>query len=319
MDTAASKNEIRLRKGSPFNQRLGQVAVGAALCLAAVIALPNVIPAIVALLIGCLMLGGALLVRNIVWIITPDEILIGEQRPFGRLHKRSIRNDEIAQMQLRKDRAYPTRFSLAIRVASGEVLNSPPLPDVTRVHDTSVRIARLLQLPDPEPADNPVDAGNPEITLGSPVSSDFGRVIRMIVPVVAGLCALPLLIAFWVSEPKLALVFLLALGLLAAFLLYSYAHRLAGAYWIIRQGEIRIERIALNGEPSVERVRAEDVAAIEVGKLDPEERTCRVTIRLHTGETFRSPTSYDENGALAVCAEISRRLNGGPEAGTSTG
>ena len=319
MDTAASENEIRLRKGSSLNERLGHVGFGVVLCLVALVALPNVIPAIVALLIGCLILSAAFLVRNIVWIITPGEILIGKQRPFGRLHKRLIRNDEIAEMHLRKDSAYPARFSLAVRVESGEVLNSPPLPDVTQVHETTVRITRLLQLPDPEPADNPVDAGNPEITLGSPVSPDFGRVIRMTVPVVAGLCALPFLIAFWVGEAKLVLVLLLPLGLLAAFVLYRYAHRLAGAFWIIRRGEIQIERIALNGEPSIERIRAGDVVAIEVGKPDPEDRTCRVAIRLHTGEIFRSPTSYDENGAHAVRAEISRRLNCAPDAGTSTG
>jgi len=317
MDTAASKNEIRLRKGSSLSERLGHAAVGAILCAVALVALPNVIIAIAALLIGCVVLGSALLMRNIVWIITPGEILIGEQRPFGRLHKRLIRNDEITEMHLRKDRAFSTRFSLAVEVKSEEVLNSPPLPDVTRVRESTARIARLLQLPDPEPADNPLDAGNAEITLGSPVSPDFGRVIRMVVPVVAGLCTLPFLIAFWAGETKPVLVFLLPLGWLAAFVLYRYAYRLAGSFWIVRQGDIQIERIALNGEPSIERIRASDIAAIEVGKPDPEERTCRITIRRHTGETLRSPTSYDEDEAHAVCAEISRRLHGAPDAGTS--
>jgi hypothetical protein len=34
------------------------------------------------------------------------------------------------------------------------------------MHETTVRIARLLQLPDPQPAENPFDAINAEIRLG---------------------------------------------------------------------------------------------------------------------------------------------------------
>ena len=217
MDTAASENEVRLRKGTSLNERLILAGVGVVLCLVAIpglVALPNVhwsgIGAIVALLIGCLMLGRAFLVRNVVWIITPGEILIGEQRPFGQLHRRLVRNDEISEMHLRKDSANPTRFSLAFQVESGDVLTSPPLPDVTQVHETTVGIARLLQLPAPEPVNNPLDVGNAEITLGSPVSPDFGRAIRMTVPVVAGLCTLPFLIAFWIGESELTLGFPLA-------------------------------------------------------------------------------------------------------------
>jgi hypothetical protein len=317
MGTATNENEVRLRKGSSLNERLARAGVGVILCLVAIpslVALPNVhsssIGAIVALLIGCLMLGGAFLVRNVVWIITPGEILIGEQRPFRQLHRRLVRNDEISDMHLRKDRADATRFRLAFQVKSGDVLTSPPLPDVTQVHETTVRIARLLQLPAPEPVNNPLDAGNPEITLGSPVSPDFGRVIRMTVPILAGLCALPFVIAFWIGKSDLTLGLILLLGLLAAFALYRYAHRLAGAFWIIRHGEIRIERIALNGEPSAVTISAGDVAAIEVDKPDAEDRTCAVSIRLHTGQTFRSPTKHDENAAHALRAEIIQRLKG---------
>ena len=118
----------------------------------------------------------------------------------------------------------------------------------------------------------------------------------MAVPVVAGLCALPFLIAFWIGEWEMALGLLLPLGFLAAFALYRYAHRIAGAFWIIRHGEIRIERIALSGEPSAETITAGDVAAIEVDEPDSKDRTCTISIRLHTGQTFRSPTKHDENG-----------------------
>ena len=116
-----------------------------------------------------------------------------------------------------------------------------------------------------------------------------------------------------------ALGLLLPLGFLAAFALYRHAHRLAGACWIIRQGEIRIERIALSGKPSAETIRAADVAAIEVDEPDSKDRTRTISIRLHTGQTFCSPTKHDENGARAVHAEIIRRLNGPPDAGTLTG
>ena len=127
----------------------------------------------------------------------------------------------------------------------------------------------MLGLPEAPPVDNRLDAGNAEIILGPPVSPGFGRVIRMALPVVAGLCSLPFLIAFWIGKSELALGLLLPLGLIAALALYRYAHRLTGAFWIVRHGEIRIERIALNGQPTADTIRASDVAAIEVGKPNP--------------------------------------------------
>ena len=327
MDAAANPDEVRLRKGSSLRERLVRAGSGAVLLLILVPGLLTwasggrpLVAAFWAVPLGLFLVGVAGLERNVVWIITRDGILIGEQRPLGQVHKRMIGNPDIADVRVRKNKfSYPASFSLACRLASGDVLISPPLPDITRVNESAATIAGLLGFPDAAPVNNPLDAGNPEITLGSPVSPDFGRVIRMTVPVLAGLCTLPFLIAFWIGESELALGFLLPLGLLATFALYRYAHRLAGAFWIIRHGEIRIERIALNGEPSAVTIRAGDVAAIEVDKPDPEDRTCAISIRLHTGETFRSPTKHDENGARAVHAEIIRRLNGPPDAGTLTG
>ncbi|MGH6642417.1 MAG: hypothetical protein ACRED3_06925 [Bradyrhizobium sp.] len=278
------------------------------------------LPALWALPIGLFVIGVAALKRNVAWIITRDGILIGEQRPLGRVRKRMIGSHDIADVRVRERFSYPASFSLVCRLASGDVLISPPLPDITRVNETAATVAGLLGLPDAAPIDNPLDAGNAEITLGSPVSSDFGRVIRMAVPVVAGLCALPLLIAFWIDEWELALGLLLPLGFLITFALYRYAHRLVGGtYWIIRHGAIRIERIALSGEPSAETITAGDVAAIEVDEPDSKDRTCTISIRLHTGQTFRSPTKHDENGARAVRAEIIRRLNAPPDSGTPAG
>lgn len=327
MDAAANTDEVRLRKGSSLGERLGWAGAGAALLLILVPGLLTwtsgghpLIAALWALPLGLFLIGVAALERNVAWIITRDGILIGEQRPFAQVHKRMIGQHDVAEVRVRKNKfSYPASFSLACKLTSGDVLISPPLPDITRINETAATVAELLGLPDAAPVDNPLDVGKAEITLGSPVSPDFGRVIRMTVPVLAGLCAVPFLIAFGIGESELALEFLLPLGLLAAFALYRYAHRLAGAFWIIRHGEVRIERIALNGEPSVERIGAGDVASIDVNKPDRENRAYRITIRLHTGQTFRSPTSHDENGAYAVRAEIIRRLNSPPDAGIPTG
>jgi hypothetical protein len=327
MDAAANPDEVRLRKGSSLRERFVQAGSGALVLLILVPGLLTwasggrpLVPALWALPIGLFLIGVAMLERNVAWIITQDGILIGEQRPLGQVHKRMISRHDISDVQVRKNKySYPASFSLACSLSSGDVLISPPLPDITRVNETTATVTRLLGLSDAAPVDNPLDAGNAEITLGSSVSPDFGRVIRMTVPVVAGLCALPFLIAFWIGESELALGLLLPLGFLVAFALYRYAHRLAGAFWIIGHGEIRIERIALNGEPSAETIRAGDVAAIEVDEPDSKDRTCTISIRLHTGQTFRCPTKQDENGARALRAEIIRRLNGPPDTGTLTG
>jgi hypothetical protein len=325
MDTAAISDEIRLRKGSSLRERLSRAGAGIVLLLLLVPGLlswtsggPPLIVALWAVPLGLFLIGVAALERNVAWIITRDGILIGEQRPFGQVHKRLIDNHDIADISVRKNKfGYPPRFSLACRLASGNVLISPPLPDVTRVNETSAIVAQLLSLPDAPSVDNPLDSINTEITLGRPVSPDFGRVIRMTVPAVAALCSVPFLIAFWIGESELALGLLLPLGLLVAFALYRYAHRLTGAFWIIRHGEIRIERIALNGQQTADTITARDVAAIEVGK--PNEGSCSLSIRLRTGQTFHSPIRHDEKGAHAVRAEIIRRLSISPDIETPTG
>lgn len=327
MDAAANPDEVRLRKGSSLRERYIQAGSGALVLL---ILVPGLItwasggrpflPALWVVPLGLFLIGVAALERNVAWIITRSGILIGEQRPLGQVHKRMIGNHDIAEVRVRKNRfSYPASFSLVFGLASGDVLVSPPLPDITRVNETAATVAGLLDLPDVAPVDNPLDAGNAEITLGSPLSPTFGRVIRLTVPVVAGLCVLPFLIVFWIGASELTLGLILPLGLLAALALYRYARRRAGAFWIIGHGEIRIERIALSGEPSAETIRAGDVAAIDIDEPDSKDRTYSISIRLHTGQTFRCPTKQDENGARALRAEIVRRLNSPTKAGTLTG
>ena len=322
MDAAANPDEVRLRKGSSLRERFVQAGSGAAILLIIVPGLITwasggrpFIPALWVVPLGLFLIGVAAFERNVAWIITQHGILIGEQRPLGRVRKRMIDLHDIAEVRVRKNRfSYPASFSLACRLASGDILISPPLPDITRVNETAAIVAGLLGLPDAAPIDNPLEAGNAEIILGSPVNPELGRVIRVAAPIVAGLCALPFLIAFWIGEWEMALGLLLPLGFLAAFALYRYARRLAGACWIIRQGEIRIERIALSGKPSTETIRAGDVAAIEVDEPDSKDRTRTISIRMQTGQTFCSPTRYDENAARAVRAEIIRRLNASADA-----
>lgn len=327
MDAAAKPDEVRLRYGSSLRERFVQAGSGAVVLLILVPGLLTwasggrpFVPALWAAPLGLFLIGVAILERNVAWIITRGGILIGEQRPLGPVHKRMIGRDDIADVQVRKNKyAYPASFSLVCRLSSGDVLISPPLPDITRVSETTAMVTGLLGLPDAAPIDNPLDAGNAEITLGSSVSPDFGRMIRMTVPIVAGLCALPFLIAFWIGELELALGLLLPLGFLVAFALYRYAQRLAGAFWIIGQGEIRIERIALNGAPSAETIRADDIATIEIDEPDSKDRTRSISIRLHSGRTFRCPTKQDEKGARALRAEIIRRLDAAPDTGTPAG
>jgi hypothetical protein len=327
MDAAASQDEVRLRKGSSLRERLVWAGSGALVLLILVPGLftwasggPPLVAALWAVPLGLFLISVAALERNVAWIVTREGVLIGEQRPFGQVHKRIISNHDIADISVRKNKfSYPASFSLACELASGDILISPHLPDITRVNETAATVARILGRPEAAPVNNPFDAVNAEITLGSPLRLDFARVMRIALPVLAGLWVLLFLVAFWIGESELALGLLLPLGLIAASALYRHAHRLSGAFWIVRHGEIRIERIALNGQPSVEAIRASDVAAIEVDKPDREHRTCTISIRLRTGQTFRSPTRYDENGARALRAEIIRRLNGPANAGTSTG
>lgn len=327
MDAAANPDEVRLRKGSSLRERLVWAGSGAAVLLILVPGLltwafggPPFVAAFGAAPLGLFLIGVAALERNVAWIVTPDGILIGEQRLLGRVHKRMIGNPDISNVSVRKNRfSYPASFSLACELTSGDILFSPPLPDITRVNETAATVARLLGLPGTAPVDNPLDAANAEIVLGSRVGLNFVRALRAIVPVLAGSWILLLLVAWWTGESKLALGLLLPLGAIAAFALYRSAHRLSGALWIVRHGEIRIERITWNGRQHGETIGADDIAAIEIDKPESEAMTRTVSIRLHAGRTFRSPTKHDENGARAVRAEIIRRLNVPPDPGKSAG
>src|SRR5437660_6207774 len=204
MDAVANENEVRLRKGTSLNERLVLAGIAVILCLIALPGLAHLandhwlgIAALFALLFGCLLLGAALLDRNVVWIITPGELLIGEQRPFGQLQRRLIRDDEISGMRLRRNIGKSIEFSLVFETESGDLLTSPPLPDITRVHQTTVRIARLLRLPDPAPVENPLDAANAGIQLGKPVNPKRVRAYKLLIVLLAGVLSIPFIHALW--------------------------------------------------------------------------------------------------------------------------
>ena len=105
MNDATTSNDIRLREGSSIAQRLVVAGSAAAVALCFTPGLFThdafeVIISVIALLAGAAFVGVVMLTPAVVWIITPDEILIGRQRPFGQLQTRVVGKDEITGLQV---------------------------------------------------------------------------------------------------------------------------------------------------------------------------------------------------------------------------
>jgi hypothetical protein len=100
-----------------------------------------------------------------------------------------------------------------------------------------------------------------------------------------------------------------SLGLIVLLGFTKYAHRLAGRSWIIRRGEVRVERIALNGRYRTDTMTRDDVDSIDIERGTSKGDRHVITIRLHTGKRFRSPDITGEDQASAIRAEIIRRLS----------
>lgn len=318
MDAVANENEVRLRKGTSLNERLVLAGIAVILCLIALPGLAHLandhwlgIAALFALLFGCLLLGAALFDRNVVWIITPGEILIGEQRPFGKLHRRLIRDDELSGMRLRKSIGKSVEFSLVFETESGNLITSPPLPDVTQVHETAVRISRLLRLPDPEPAENPLDAVNAGIRLGKPVNPKRVRGLKVIIVLLAVVLNIPFIHALWNDTLSAFGIAVWSLGAIVAFVLLRSLNRMS-ACWVVHDGAIRIERLSWNGTTEVEMIAGDDVEAIDVESGGRKDSLYMITIRLRTGKKIRSPALAGKDQTRAVQAEIIRRLGLNP-------
>lgn len=321
MDDATTSNDIRLREGSSIAQRLVMAGSAAAVALCFTPGLfthdaLEVIISVVALLAGAAFVGAVMLTSAVVWIITPEEILIGRQRPFGRLQTRIIAKDEIAALQVPGSKTAKTRFQLVFTLTSGERLTSPPLADVTHVRDTVARIATQFDVPDVEAPVNPLDASNPEMRLGEPVEPFSQRDIRIAALIVVALSGAPYAYRLWRGLPPNSIdIMLLPLGVIAGFAVYRFANLVTGAFWIIRQEDIRVERLWGNGQPRVDHIKGRDVKAITVERRGrSEDEHCIVVIRLQSGRRFRSPRIGSRNEARAVGAEIVRRLGIGPEA-----
>jgi len=312
--STAGEGEVRLRKGTSLNERLVLAGIAVVVCLIALPGLAHLandqwlgIGALFALLFGCLLLGAALFDRNVVWIVTPGEILIGEQRPFGKLHRRSIRDDELSGMRLRRSIGKSVEFTLVFETGSGDTLTSPPLPDVTQVQRTIVQIAQLLQLPAPELIENPLDAANAGIRLGKPVSSKRVQAYRALLVLLACSLAIPLIFALWSGKLSGFGIAVGSFGAIVAFLLTRHLYRASGC-WIVHDGDLRIERLALRGTIEAITVGGDDVMYIDVESGGRRGSHYVIAIRLHSGRKIRSPVLVGKDQTRAVQAEITRRL-----------
>ena len=314
MSTAAGENEVRLRKGTSLNERLVLAGIAVVLCLIALPGLAHLaheqwlgVAALFALLFGCLLLAAALLDRNVVWIITAGEILIGEQRPFGKLHRRMIRDDEISGMRLRKSIGKSVEFTLLVETESGESLASPPLPDITQVQKTTLQIAWLLQQPVPELAENPFDAVNPGIRLGKPVSSKRVQAFRALLVLLACSLSLPFIYALWSGKLSALGIAVWSLGAIMAFVMIRYLYR-TSAFWIVHDGAIRFERLSLRGTIETDTVGGDEVERIDIESGGRRGSHYVIAVRLRTGGNIRSPVLVGRDQTRAVQAEIVRRL-----------
>ena len=117
-----------------------------------------------------LLLGAALFDRNVVWIVTSGEILIGEQRPFGNLHRRSIRDDELSGCVC--EGASANRSNSPSYSRPDREIHSPRLHCLTspRCKEPSCRLRGCFSCL-PELVENPLDAANAAIRLGKPVGA----------------------------------------------------------------------------------------------------------------------------------------------------
>lgn len=315
MDDTTSHSDIRLREGSSIAQRLvmSGFAVAVALCFTPGLFTDDtmeIVISVVALLVGAGFVVGIMMAPAVVWIITPDEILIGQQRPFGKLRTRIIAKHDIAGLQVPGSKRVKARFQLAFTLASGERLTSPPISDVTHVHDTVARITEQFDVPNVEAPSNPLDASNPEMRLGDPLEPFPARDIMIVAFIALLLCAVPYAYKLWRGLPPGPVdIVLLPIGAIAAFAVHRYANLVAGAFWIIRPADIRVERLWGDGSLRADHIEGRDVKTITVERRGrSEDEHCIVVMRLHSGRRFRSPRIGSRLEARAVGAEIARRL-----------
>ncbi|WP_199751489.1 hypothetical protein [Bradyrhizobium sp. RP6] len=314
MDDATS-TDIRLREGSSIAQRLvmSGFAAAVALCFTPGLFTQDILEIVismVALLVGAGFVIGIMLAPAVVWIITPNEILIGRQSPFGKLRTRIVAKDDIAGLQVPGSKRVKARFQLVFTLASGERLTSPPIADVTHVRDTVARIAAQFEVPNVEEPVNPLDASNPEMHLGEPIEPFPAREIYIVALIAVAVSAVPYAYKLWRGLPPGPIdIALLPAGAIAAFVVYRYANLVTGVFWIIRQSDIRVERLWGDGSLRADHIEGREVKSITIERRGrSEDEHCIVVIRLHSGRRFRSPRIGSRAEARAVATEIVRRL-----------
>src|SRR5262249_43768505 len=148
-----------------------------------------------------------------------------------------------------------------------------------------------------------------------PVEPFSSRDIRIVALIVVGLSAVPYTYELWRGlSPGLVDIMLLPIGAIAAFAVHRYANLVTGAFWIIRQCDVRVERSSGDGKLRADHIEGCDVEAITVERRGrSEDEHCIVVIRLRSGLKFRSPRIGSRHEARAVGAEIVRRLGIEPE------
>jgi hypothetical protein len=306
----ALPDQIRLHGGPSRQERLFGAGIGIVLLLFGQAELG--ILTFVIMAIGASFLCRAAFATDVLWSISQNGVLIGRGRPFGRPQTRVIRRADITEMQVQSDKAVATNFHISFTLASGDCLLSPPIAEITRVDETSKLIAELLRLPRGNPPANPLDAANAEIRIGKPVRKEVGSRTRIITLILAGLCTIPYAYNFWNDLPlSIGEIIFLPVGLAVAVVIFRCAHALAGTSWIVRQGELRVERMSRGGEPTADTISGPEVESIAIEC--PPEGDYLVRIKLCGGRTFRSPQIGTQAQARAVSDEIVRRLGIAPE------
>jgi hypothetical protein len=175
------------------------------------------------------------------------------------------------------------------------------------VQRTIAQIARLLQLPAPELIENPLDAANAGIRLGKPVSSKRVRAYRALVALLACSLAIPLFFALWSGKWSALGIAVGSFGAIMAFLLIRHLYRASGC-WVVRDGDLRIERLSLQGTIEALAVGGDDVTSIDVESGGRRASHYAIAIRLRSGRKIRSPVLVGKDQTRAVQAEITRRL-----------
>ena len=324
MDDTTSKDDICIRGRLAPEDRLFESAFAMVVLVFGIIifALGDYVFAVMILLFGGWLLYRSFRKGDVVWIVKDGNVLIEEPRPWSRPSTRMILRHDISHAHVREGENGSGGFRLALLLASGNLLISPPIEDATSSGECSDRIARQFGLRDAEFALHASDAADTEIRLGKPVSTAIGRANRMIALILAGLFSLPYAYKIWHSEPLAAgEILFIPIGLIFVIVRFVYACRLCGTRWIIKQGEIRIEWLSLNGQLCADTIKGSDIKSVSIGPpsggWDSENRQCALHIRSHAGQELRSPEIGDESAGLAKLAEITRILRLEPQTNRS--